>query len=328
MTAEEIYERTERQAYLQEWKRDNPYFLSFREQYNEPDYMLRIGGVGCVPRGDICAIKAKAKNGKTTLIGVFIVAMMTGAAGHITAEASGLRVMYVDTEQNASNTMANARRWKRQAGMDEEKDDERMWIANVRTMPKEERTKFIERAIFDRNPDVVVVDGIRDLLGDFNDIDESGQLIETLMRWTTEYKINLMCVLHENKSKDDTNMRGHLGTELLNKCADVFEVRKDEKDKSHFFVEQTETRNAPADDFDLRRNEDGSVEVGTNTRPPLYSKETFTALLEKGGLGHNELAEAYAKAMGCHYNTGKNHIRLAWQDGFITNDLGVYTLKT
>lgn len=307
------------------WTMGDPYVVTFAQEYGEPLYTLRIGGVGCMPQGDICAIKAKAKNGKTTLMGIFIAAILGGHQGHIEGVLEQPSVLYFDTEQNIHNTAKNAKRTAWMAGRDTRKDEAGFRIYNVRTMPKEQRAAYIEQQIIEQQPTHVFIDGVRDLMNDFNDIAESGALIETLTTWTSKYNIALVAVLHENKSKEDTNMRGHLGTELVNKCSDVFKVEKDAKDKTRFCVSQTDSRNSPVDDFAIRWTEDGRVTVEENGSAPIYSAETFRKLLAEGPRGYRELVKDYAQAMGCASRTASYHIERAWKDGVLDNDLGSYS---
>ena len=95
-----------------------------------------------------------------------------------------------------------------------------------RPLTIEERRKTIEDAIKEEKPDIIFIDGVRDLLQDFNSLEQSNELIQWLLSLTAEYGCTIVSVLHQNKSKEDGNMRGHLGTELLNKLTDCFEVSK------------------------------------------------------------------------------------------------------
>ena len=164
------------------------------------------------------------------------------------------------------------------------------------------------------------------LLNDFNDIAESGELIETVTRWSTEYEANICNVLHENKSKEDTNMRGHLGTELVNKCADVWQVTKDAKDKTRFTVEQTESRNAPVDDFAMKREDDGTITIDPGTdKGVVYSKKAFDTILEQtGSRRYNELKNDYMELTGVTEKTARNHMDRALADGYLDKNNGLF----
>ena len=71
---------------------------------------------------------------------------------------------------------------------------------------------------------LVIIDGIRDLMYDINSPSESSELINLLMRWSSEYNLHIHTVLHLNKGDDNT--RGHIGTELNNKAETVLQITK------------------------------------------------------------------------------------------------------
>lgn len=64
---------------------------------------------------------------------------------------------------------------------------------------------------------MAVIDGVADLLEDFNDVGQSSEIINSLMRLSAENDVAIINVLHTNKRKDDSDMKGHLGTLLLQK---------------------------------------------------------------------------------------------------------------
>ena len=72
----------------------------------------------------------------------------------------------------------------------------------------------------------MIIDGIRDLVGDINDGTVAQELIEDLMKIAQTKDCCIVCVLHQNKSGESRDPRGWLGTELLNKAFDVFATEK------------------------------------------------------------------------------------------------------
>lgn len=72
---------------------------------------------------------------------------------------------------------------------------------------------------------MVFLDGVRDIMHNFNDIRESSTIADLLMRLSSVYSCHICCVLYENKS--DANAHGHAGTELQNKSETVIYVSKD-----------------------------------------------------------------------------------------------------
>lgn len=84
---------------------------------------------------------------------------------------------------------------------------------------------------------------------------ESTDVLDLLSRLSQDNNTAICCILHENKSSADSNMRGHLGTELINKCTEEYQVTK--KDNV-ITIEQTVSRDAPLyDKLEFTIEEDG-----------------------------------------------------------------------
>ena len=202
----------------------------------------------------------------------------------------------------------------------------------MRPLTIEERRKTIEYAIKEEKPDIIFVDGVRDLLQDFNSLEQSNELIQWLLSLTAEYGCTIVSVLHQNKSKEDGNMRGHLGTELLNKLTDCFEVSK--KD-GKFLVTCTDSRNVPATDFafSIDTNGDFCVEevtdAATNEARVADIQRVLKLCFDKlPNYGFRELVSAYALEDAISESTAKRRISEAKKNGFLkVGSDGKYTLN-
>ena len=82
---------------------------------------------------------------------------------------------------------------------------------------------MVEVAIRTINPDIVIIDGIKDLMTDINDAVQATLIMEKLMALAKAQNCCIVCVLHQNKSEQDRNMRGSIGTELTNKAFEAFQ---------------------------------------------------------------------------------------------------------
>ena len=101
-------------------------------------------------------------------------------------------------------------------------------IFNVRQDVWTERMPLLEAAIGYYKPDLVIVDGIRDLINDINDGVLAQDIVERLMHLASDNHCCIVCVLHQNKATEDRNLRGWIGTELTHKAFEVYECEKDE----------------------------------------------------------------------------------------------------
>jgi hypothetical protein len=99
----------------------------------------------------------------------------------------------------------------------------------------------------------VFIDGIRDIIGDFNDNAESAQLVGDLMALAEERQICIWNTLHMNPrpgNDDESKMRGHLGTELGNKITDTLvSIKSKTAEGVTFTVKQNDARGKDMEDW-------------------------------------------------------------------------------
>lgn len=313
---------------------DDPNLIDLSKRYPLPEFTFKIGGIGTIPLGDIFAIKAKSKHGKSFLASIFAASALgcEDFGGSLIEGNAPNRVLYFDTEQNERNTAAIARRVHRLIGQSTSLNAYQLFEAhNMREMKIEERLLYIQSILIKcfcdhrPRPTIIIIDGIADLIVDFNDIPSSQQLIQDMMSLSSTFNIAIGCILHTNKAKADNNMKGHLGTFLVQKASDVFEVVK--KDET-FYVEETECRNRPISDFAFEIEDDGKGVVfpvlasGSKEKdngnasdcircmPYIFTEDADNGLL------HSQIQNCF-EAQGVNKNTSKKRINWARDNGMI-----------
>ena len=239
------------------------------EKELEPmEFLFRLFGRPCFPRRELVAITGKAKSGKTFVTSML---MARGASPHsLTLGPSPrgevnfkgdrlpylqrfgdapLRVLWYDTEQsdestqdilknriipmiaNGSGVSTPLSLWRGAGGE----------AFNVRAVEWKERRGLLKEAVERYGPDLVIVDGIRDLVNDINDGVLAQEVMEELLHLATQKNCCIVCVLHQNKGSEDHNLRGWIGTELMNKAFEVYACEKMMPQRV-FKLEQTLTR--------------------------------------------------------------------------------------
>ena len=253
-----------------------PYLLDPREDYPEPYYMLEYGGVPFSAIGGIQAISGQKKNGKTFVLAQLMAAVLGTGCERVQQNLPGLcipqrtldylghlpRVLYVDTEMEKLNSAKVLRRVHWLCGWDMRQPNDRLSVLWMREVEDDEATKerayekrfrLIKYAIEVLNPDVVFIDGVRDIIGDFNDNQESASLVSQLMAIASRRGICVWLALHMNPrpgNDDESKMRGHLGTELGNKVTDTLVSYKNKTaDGVTFTVKQLDARGKDLDDW-------------------------------------------------------------------------------
>lgn len=227
--------------------------------------LFSIYGVPCFYRGELTADCGKAKSGKTTFLSILMAATIkrqTLALERLTDEP--LKVLWIDTEQSQQSTQEILKeRIMPLAGVDK-LDDTQFFAFNLRGVGFEKRGRMVDVAIRSIKPDICIIDGVKDLMTDINDAVQATLIMEKLMELAKEMNCCIVCVLHQNKSEQDRNMRGSIGTELTNKAFEVFQCSILGDDET-FKVEQTYSRKRKIkQNFYYTINQDGLPEACAN----------------------------------------------------------------
>lgn len=266
-----------------------PYWLDPTVDYPSPHYLLEYRGVGFSPLGGIQALSGQKKNGKTFVLAQMISAILGHESERVGAFLNGLRlneetlawlghepsVLYVDTEMEQLNSAKVLKRVHWLCGWDMKKQYDRFRVLWLRQVQKNDdlkafelRYKLIKSAIEYMQPTAVFIDGIRDVIGDFNNNEEASALVTDLMSVATQNNCCIWNVLHANprpQNDDESKMRGHLGTELGNKVSDTFvSIKKKDPETGRvtFTVKQQDARGKDVDDWKFEIVDDAGKELG------------------------------------------------------------------
>lgn len=229
----------------------------------------------CFARGELVAVSGKAKSGKTFVCSILMTCGAypgpshggeNGVLGLERQDEEPLSVMWYDTEQSEESTQDILKnRILPMTGITEaDFPQDRFQVFNVRGESYSDRLKMLEVAVPRYKPDLVILDGIRDLVGDINDGMVAQDVVERLMHLASDNRCCMVCVLHQNKSVEDKNLRGWIGTELKNKAFEVYECTK--SSERIFTWAQTDTRK-----YDI--TDKVQFSVGENGIPYLCTPE-------------------------------------------------------
>ena len=253
------------------------------------EFLMRLFGEPCFPRRELVAITGRAKSGKTFVMSII---MLMGVIDRILQfDRDGkepLKVLWFDTEQSKQSTLDIIQNrivemYHRKVDPDTPFPNECLRTFNVRFDNCEMRRQgFLELVPFIK-PDLVILDGIRDLVTDINDGAEAQRIMEEMLALAQANNCCIIAVLHQNKSGESRDPRGWLGTELLNKAFDVFATEKmkiqdGQGTRFVFKLEQLYTRK-----YDIEQqlyfqvDEDGLPFETEAPLMPVYMSSTSTA---------------------------------------------------
>ena len=238
----------------------NDAFIDVREDIPEPPTCLSmISGFKEYPiaeLGNFTLVIGKAKSKKSFFMAIIAASMAKNGIVlnyKSTLPTNQRNVLYFDTEQSRYHVQ---KAMKRVCRLMEIEQPTTLFPYGLRKYCPQERFKMIEHKIYNTpNLGFVVIDGIRDLVSSINDEEEATKVTSALLKWSEELNIHIFTVLHQNKG--DSNARGHLGSECVNKAQTTLAVVKDQQDKDVSIVNALFCRGKEPDLFAFRIDEDG-----------------------------------------------------------------------
>lgn len=204
-------------------------FLDFTEPYKPPRYTMERKGVPFANVGELHIISGKPGHGKTGLMSQLMATLLCGSFGNTRYALANERpkpiVLYIDTEQGKDDTIAIKNRVCSLAGLPYDKPLRQFQILRLReTEEAVDRWRKIIKAIDIVQPTDIFLDGMLDIVRDYNDQVECQPIIRKCMMAATHFDASLWTVLHENPMMD--KLVGTLGSIAQRKVAEIFSVVK------------------------------------------------------------------------------------------------------
>lgn len=239
-------------------------WLDFSEPYKPPRWTLSHNGVPFANLGELHVITGKSGAGKTSFMSMLMAAILRGSYGGLRYELSDQLpkpvILYIDTEQGKDDSIAIKNRVCNLAGMDYTKPTAQFRFLRLReTETPGQRWRQMLKAMWEARPNIVFMDGMLDIVSDYNSQEECQPVIRKFMMLATHYDASVWCVLHENPTFD--KMVGTLGSVLERKVTEAFAIRKHKNDSGkdlkpgrpdiYFTVEQRKARRYDQKDWDF-----------------------------------------------------------------------------
>lgn len=297
--------------------------VDLTKEYPPMDYLLTRNGVGCIPRGDIQGLGGKMKCGKTTAGLCIIVALLRGEFMGFKATKDNYKCLIVDTEQSILNAVEKVKIVHRLVGWPVNANNKRLVSISLRKIPPVARAELLAKAIEIVQPDFVLLDGVADICTDFMDSIKSRETIEILMKLSKTCAI--MCVLHINKK--DEEFRGHLGTELMNKCSEAYVVSKTDNIAN---VKQVVCRNEQLTDWAFSIGDDGvpadeTILSKADKKKDELSKTFAQIFQQRSEYSYSDLVTESMRCFGVKERSAKSKILEARNKRIICkNEKGLY----
>lgn len=272
-TWEELEKQQQMEKELEEENEFNNLLRDASMEFPEVDYLLEStsSNIKFLPTGNLHLSTGKAKSGKTTANSILISSILGhGESFGFKALKDDSTVLYIDTEQDDADHVRVLRYINVLCGHDAKFINPRIHSLHCVDTDANDILDIVEKAIIKYNPTLCYIDGIRDCLVDFNNIEQVSKVMDKLKHIKQTYKCAILCVLHTNKDESDNNPRGHLGTELVNKMCDGFLLKRD---KDVFVMEHFASRHRQIDNVRFIRDSKYGMPEVYNELTPKEQKE-------------------------------------------------------
>lgn len=198
---------------------------------SEEQILLKIDGKKIGTRSNIVTLSGLAKAGKST----FLTSIMASAytwdnqvhSISLSPDKDKCNIGYFDTESSEWDFYNNINRVQEQANLPE------LPISFNAFSCREDDPEMIKKLIveyLDSYPSsIVIIDGVLDIMMDFNDNIESKKTVQWMKKITKQYNCLLIAVIH--LARKETGLLGHFGAMLERYSQSVLEVVKDKDTK-------------------------------------------------------------------------------------------------
>ena len=263
----------------------------------------------------------------------FVAAIISGtiAEGALDAERtlgltiipnpSGRAVILFDTEQSEHQLYKNVRKAVKRAYLDDKPDFFHAY--HLSEQSRKERLDIIRTALdmnFHKHKGIqlVIIDGVADLVRSANDELESVEVIDELYRLAGFYHCCVVCVLHF--VPNGIKLRGHIGSELQRKAAGILSIEKD-TNPAFSVVKCIKVRDGspldiPMMSFGWDKKEDMFVYMGVKSKEDKERqkindlKSIAQGIFEKvDKLTYGEMVKAIVDATEIQPRTAKDYLR-------------------
>lgn len=213
-----------------------------RRQVKDTPPIFTIDGVSVFFRNTINIVQGKKGTHKSRIIQNFIAAAI--APKEVSKESflniecllDDPQILYIDTERNIVSQLPAANRHiYRTAGLSSKSSIQNYTCASLINIPRSERLILVKEYIREwrsttdsKSHLLVFADVFTDFISDFNSAPAAFDFIDFMNSMADQHNTTIIGVIHENPSNEKA--RGHLGTELENKCSTVLQIKRFDSD--------------------------------------------------------------------------------------------------
>ncbi|MCD8266446.1 MAG: AAA family ATPase [Prevotellaceae bacterium] len=337
----DLGQEQEPQADIQAWEKDLPEvedagWFDISQPYTPPDFTLCYGTTGFAPLGGIHTLTGQSGHGKTMTFTLLMAALLRGeymGLRRIMPADVPVRILYIDTEMEDRNTLAVVARLLNMTGWTLGQLQGHFRAINLRNeIDIALNWGRLRRAVIDFCPSVIFVDGMLDMVNDFNDLRECQEAVRRMMVMASLRNVSVWCLVHQNPGT--VKMVGHMGSAIERKVTDEFVTKKEKQGDSITFTithQKARSKNVSDIGFHIVDAPVSGYYLGVpqimalNTMPEVeealaYKPRPVEEIVGDETMTTRTLREAVCKEHRCGKDAAMDLIKKAVNDGRLRAD--------
>ena len=190
---------------------------------NKPKYkppLIKLNSESILSFQNISCIIAPPGAGKSSVMESIISAVINKTSDNLGLETNALSVLCIDFERTQTDVWNSFYRTMQRAKVKEGTNFENVNIVSFRNIATaEKRKEKIESLLSKKHYEIILLDGIGDLVNDTNSLAEAIECKNWARSITSIFNTSIFTTLHPNKNSNTP--RGHIGSEILRESENV-----------------------------------------------------------------------------------------------------------
>jgi hypothetical protein len=208
---------------------EEPFFIpNWDNKPPQKEPSLKLNDVNVLSYQNISCVIASPGAGKSSTMESIVSAVINKESDNLGFSTTVNSVLYIDFERTETDVWNSFYRTMQRAKVETGTNIENVKIISFRNISTAEKRKQTIVSLLEKQKyELLLLDGIGDLVNDTNSLFEAIEC-KNWVRWiTSTYNVSIFTTLHPNKGT--ATPRGHIGSEILREAENVLliEVNKD-----------------------------------------------------------------------------------------------------
>lgn len=184
--------------------------------------------------GDISAVVGRSGNGKSNLLCLTISEMIQNKnTDHFQTQLKEDKpIIWIDTEQSDYDVWRILEKISNKTGLSNEEIKKRIIVKKTESIPPKWRKQLLFDIINDYQPELLILDGVADIVDSINDEKEAKEVIREIRGFASKSSTHIIGVIHSSDKNNQSNeAMGWIGTVWKHKAEGQMNCSYDKKNQ-------------------------------------------------------------------------------------------------